>query len=73
MNRAAQKLGRLGGLARSKAKTAACRKNGKKGGRPKKAQRPARRHNPSVLPPAAPAGREQRVVQIQNQEKTNEL
>lgn len=29
--------------------------------------------NPSVLPPAAPAGREQRVVQIQNQEKTNEL
>lgn len=47
MNRAAQKLGRLGGLARSKAKTAACRKNGKKGGRPKKAQRPARRHNPT--------------------------
>jgi len=45
VNRAAKKLGRLGGLARSKAKTAACRANGKLGGRPKKAQRTARRHN----------------------------
>lgn len=45
MNRAAQKLGRLGGLARSKAKAAAARANGKLGGRPKKAQRPDRRHN----------------------------
>ena len=35
-NPAAQSLGRLGGLAKSPAKTAAVRLNGKKGGRPKK-------------------------------------
>jgi len=39
MNRAAQSLGRLGGLAKSKAKTAAARRNGKLGGRPKKPNR----------------------------------
>jgi len=31
-----QKIGRKGGLVRSERKTHACRKNGKKGGRPKK-------------------------------------
>lgn len=35
MNRAAQQLGRLGGLAKSAAKTAAARANAKKGGWPK--------------------------------------
>ncbi len=35
MNRAAQSLGRLGGLAKSEAKTAAVRENAKKGGWPK--------------------------------------
>ena len=35
-NRAAQQLGRLGGLARSEAKASAARENGKLGGRPKK-------------------------------------
>jgi len=35
MNLAAQQLGRLGGLAKSEAKTAAARKNAKKGGWPK--------------------------------------
>ena len=45
MNPAAQSLGRLGGLAKSKAKTAAVRKNGKLGGRPKSKKRVARRHN----------------------------
>lgn len=35
MNPAAQTLGRLGGKARSAAKTAAARKNAKKGGWPK--------------------------------------
>ena len=44
-NQAAQSLGRLGGLAKSKAKTAAVRENGKLGGRPKKPKRVARRHN----------------------------
>lgn len=44
-NPAAQSLGRLGGLAKSKAKTAAVRENGKLGGRPKKPKRIARRHN----------------------------
>ncbi len=37
MNPAAQSLGRLGGAAKSTAKAAAARKNGKRGGRPKKA------------------------------------
>jgi hypothetical protein len=36
MNKAAQALGRLGGKATSEAKAEASRKNGKKGGRPKK-------------------------------------
>lgn len=36
MNRAAQQLGRLGGKATSEAKAEAARKNGAKGGRPKK-------------------------------------
>ena len=36
MNKAAQSLGRLGGLAKSDAKAAAVRENGKLGGRPKK-------------------------------------
>jgi hypothetical protein len=35
-NQAAVALGRLGGLAKSAAKTEAARKNGAKGGRPKK-------------------------------------
>jgi hypothetical protein len=39
-NPAAQSLGRLGGLAKSKAKTAAARRNAKLGGRPKKKVRP---------------------------------
>lgn len=45
MNKAAQELGRLGGLAKSAAKTAAVRANGKLGGRPKKPKRVARRPN----------------------------
>lgn len=45
MNKAAQSLGRLGGLAKSAAKTAAVRENGKLGGRPKKPKRIARRRN----------------------------
>jgi hypothetical protein len=44
MNAAAQQLGRLGGLAKSKAKTAAAKANGKLGGRPK-TKRVARRAN----------------------------
>lgn len=36
MNRAAQQLGRLGGKQTSEAKVEAARKNGAKGGRPKK-------------------------------------
>ena len=35
MNKAAQKLGRLGGKKTSEAKAAAARENGAKGGRPK--------------------------------------
>jgi hypothetical protein len=35
-NKAAQQLGRLGGLKTSGAKAAAAKANGKKGGRPKK-------------------------------------
>ena len=45
MNKAAQTLGRLGGLVKSKAKTDAVRENGKLGGRPKKQKRTARRPN----------------------------
>ena len=45
MNQAAQTLGRLGGLVKSKAKTDAVRENGKLGGRPKKKKRVARRQN----------------------------
>ena len=44
-NPAAQQLGRLGGLAKSKAKTAAVRANGRLGGRPKKPKRAARLTN----------------------------
>ena len=44
-NPAAQQLGRLGGLAKSKAKTAAVRENGKLGGRPTKKNRSARLSN----------------------------
>jgi len=40
MNLAAQQLGRLGGKAKSEAKTKAARKNGAKGGRPKKKRPP---------------------------------
>lgn len=44
MNKAAQELGRLGGLAgkgvTSPAKAKAARKNGKKGGRPRKKTHP---------------------------------
>lgn len=49
MNKAAQSLGRLGGLAKSSAKTAAARENAKKGGwpkgKPRKPKRVARRSN----------------------------
>ena len=45
MNKAAQALGRLGGLAKSKAKTAAVRANGRLGGRPKKPKAHVRRPN----------------------------
>ena len=48
MNKAAQSLGRLGGLAKSKAKTAAVRENGKLGGRPKKPKRAARLPNADI-------------------------
>ena len=44
-NKAAQQLGRLGGLAKSAAKGAAVRENGKLGGRPKKPKRAARLPN----------------------------
>jgi hypothetical protein len=37
-NKAAQQLGKLGGLAKTKAKAQASRENGRKGGRPKKIQ-----------------------------------
>ena len=49
MNPAAQSLGRLGGLAKSKAKTAAARRNAKLGGRPKKPKRAARLPNAGWL------------------------
>lgn len=39
-NPAAVALGRLGGLSKSSAKSAASRENGKKGGRPRKHPRP---------------------------------
>ena len=39
MNKAAQELGRLGGLKTSEAKARASRENGKLGGRPKKPKR----------------------------------
>ena len=48
-NPAAQQLGRLGGLAKSKAKTAAVRANGRLGGRPKKPKRAARLPNDPEL------------------------
>jgi hypothetical protein len=35
MNKAAQAIGRIGGLVKSERKSAAVRKNGKKGGRPR--------------------------------------
>jgi hypothetical protein len=38
VSRAASIIGRKGGLVRSDRKTAACRANGKKGGRPAKAK-----------------------------------
>jgi hypothetical protein len=50
MNAAAQSLGRLGGLAKSKAKAEASRSNGKLGGRPKKKKRVARRQNKTKTP-----------------------
>jgi hypothetical protein len=37
-NKAAQQLGRLGGLKTSEAKAAAAKANGKKGGKPRKNQ-----------------------------------
>jgi hypothetical protein len=49
MNPAAKFLGRLGGMAKSKAKTAAARENGKLGGRPKKKKRAARLPNLFLL------------------------
>jgi len=53
MNSAAQQLGRLGGLAKSKAKTAAAKANGKLGGRPK-TKRVTRRANDKVSHDAPP-------------------
>jgi hypothetical protein len=44
-NKAAQSLGRLGGLEKSEAKKSAVRENGKLGGRPKKPKRAARLPN----------------------------
>lgn len=58
MNKAAQSLGRLGGLAKSAAKTAAVRENAKKGGwpkgKPRKPKRHARRSNGEVSEPGGP-------------------
>lgn len=42
MNRAAQQLGRLGGQAKSAAKAAAAKENGKRGGRPRNKPVPIR-------------------------------
>ena len=42
-NKAAQQLGRLGGLANTPAQNAARAANGKLGGRPRKKRRPAKR------------------------------
>jgi hypothetical protein len=42
MNKAAQQLGRLGGMAKTDAKAQAARENGKKGGRPKKKKHSSR-------------------------------
>jgi hypothetical protein len=50
-NQAAQSLGRLGGLAKSKAKTAAARRNAKLGGRPKKPKRAGRLPNAATSKP----------------------
>jgi hypothetical protein len=47
MNKAAQKLGRLGGKKTSEAKAAAAKANGAKGGRPRK--------TPKAEPPSEPA------------------
>jgi hypothetical protein len=56
MNKAAQQLGRLGGLAKSAAKTAAVRENAKNGGwpkgKPRKPKRVARRSNEKAQRPA---------------------
>ena len=48
-NKAAQELGRLGGLARSEAKARAARANGTLGGRPRKRRKP-KRHNAAREP-----------------------
>ena len=44
-------IGAKGGKAKSRAKLAAARANGKLGGRPKKTKRAARRHNGTNVPP----------------------
>jgi len=44
-NKAAQELGRLGGLVRSEAKARAARANGKLGGRPRKRRKRSRHNN----------------------------
>jgi hypothetical protein len=50
MNPAAQSLGRIGGAMKSEAKTAAARRNGKKGGWPK-----GRKRGPRTPPPGTAA------------------
>ena len=60
MNPAAQQLGRLGGLAKSEAKTAAVRANAKLGGWPKgKPRKPKKRkhQNDRISDRAGEAGR----------------
>jgi hypothetical protein len=54
MNKAAQKLGRLGGKKTSEAKAAAARENGAKGGRPKtkKAKRLSKPENKEAQQPS---------------------
>lgn len=64
MNKAAQQLGRLGGLAKSAAKAAAVRENGKLGGRPKKPKRIARRRNEALIGLRLKGTRKQLVVQL---------